>query len=373
MMQFIDLSKQQSLIRNNIKQRISKVLDHGQYIMGPEVDELEEKLASYVDAKFCLTCSSGTDALLIPLMAKGVGPGDAVLTTTFSYIATAEVIKLVGATPIFIDIDPETYNLNPALIPDAIIEAHKKELEPKAIIPVDIFGQPANYIEIKKYADIYDLFIIEDAAQAFGASIQNKKTCTFGNVGSTSFFPSKPLGCYGDGGAVFTDDEDLYEIMKSIRVHGEGKDKYDNIRLGLNGRLDTLQAAVLLEKLLLFPNELSMRERIANYYSNNLPTIFKKPYVPSKYFSSWAQYSLVSESFEIRSKLIDFCSKNSIPIMVYYRIPLHMQNVFKSLGYSKGEFCVSEDLSGKIFSIPMHPYLTSNKQNEIIEALLKFN
>ena len=371
-MEFIDLSKQQSLIREKVNQRISKVLDHGRYIMGPEVYELEESLAAYLDIKFCLTCSSGTDALLIPIMAKEIGPGDAVLTTPFSYIATAEVIKLVGATPIFVDIDPETYNINPQLISAGVEEAHQKGLDPKAIIPVDLFGQPANYIEIKKYAIKYDLFVIEDAAQGFGGAINDRKACTFGNVASTSFFPAKPLGCYGDGGAIFTNNEMLYKEMKSIRIHGEGKDKYDNIRLGLNGRLDTIQAAVLLEKLVLFSDEIIKRNRIATYYSSNIPDAFKKPYISKGALSSWAQYSLLSKSNGVRNIVLKHLESKKIPSMIYYRIPLHLQTVFNDLGYKKGDFPVSENIAERIFSIPMHPYLDKSRQDMVIEALLDF-
>ncbi len=372
-MKFIDLGKQQSFIKEKINQRISKVLEHGKYIMGPEVYELEEKLANYVDAKFCLTCSSGTDALLIPLMAKGIGPGDAVITTAFSYIATAEVIKLVGAEPIFLDVDPETFNLNPEFIPLGIRKAYEKGLNPKAIIPVDLFGQPANYNEICKYALKYDLFVLEDAAQSFGGEINNKKTCTFGDVSSTSFFPAKPLGCYGDGGAIFTNNKELYKVMKSIRVHGEGVDKYDNVRLGLNGRLDTIQAAILLEKLSIFSEEIIKRNIIADYYTSNMLSCLKRPYVPKNYISSWAQYSLVTKSEDYRNQLLLFLESNKIPATVYYRFPLHMQPVFKYLGYKKGDFPVSEELSRKIFSIPMHPYLAMDEQDLILNAFSKFD
>ena len=369
-MKFIDLSKQQSLIRSRVDQRISKVLEHGRYIMGPEVYELEEELAHYVDIEFCLTCSSGTDALLIPLLAKGIGRGDAVITTPFTYIATAEVIKLVGATPIFIDIDPVTFNINPELIDYGINLANKKGLSPKAIIPVDLFGQPANYTEIEKYAKKYDLFVIEDAAQGFGGEIKNRKACTFGDVASTSFFPAKPLGCYGDGGAIFTKNEELYEIMKSIRIHGEGEDKYDNVRLGLNGRLDTLQAAVLLEKLSLFKDEVVKRNHIADYYNLNISDSFIKPNISKNYVSSWAQYSLLCKSVDFRDIVIKYLFKNDIPAMIYYRVPLHLQAVFANLGYRKGDLPVSEEISEKIFSIPMHPYIDNDQQNMVIEALL---
>ena len=368
-MQFIDLATQQSFIREKLEKRISNVLDHGKYIMGPEVKELEEKLSEYVGAKHCISCSSGTDALLIPLMANGIGSGDAVLTTPFTYIATAEVIRLVGATPIFVDIDADTLNINPALISDAINLANKKGLNPKAIIPVDLFGLPANYQEIEKISDKNDLFIIEDAAQGFGGEINGKKAGSFGHVAATSFFPAKPLGCYGDGGAIFTDDDCLAQKMRSIRVHGSGLDKYDNVQLGLNGRLDTLQAAILLEKLAIFSDEVIKRNEIAHYYTSNLPRSLKTPYIPEGYISSWAQYSLLASSTKERDFIIQHLKENEIPSMIYYRLPLHLQQVFIDLGYNKGDFPVSENSSDKIFSIPMHPYLKQNQQDSIIEAL----
>ena len=265
-MQFINLKKQQDLIRDKINNRVNKVLDHGKNIMGPEVYELEEKLSSFVNRKHCISCSSGTDALLIPLMALNIGPGDVVLTTTFSYIATSEVIRLLGATPIFIDIYEKTYNMNPTLVKNGVEFAIESNLNPKALIAVDLFGLPARYRLIKKECEEYNLTLIEDAAQGFGGQIGEKVACSFGDISSTSFFPAKPLGCYGDGGAIFTDDDDLAEIMKSIRVHGSGKDKYDNIRTGINGRLDTFQAAILLEKLNIFPNEIIKRNQKAKFF-----------------------------------------------------------------------------------------------------------
>ncbi|MDC1032324.1 DegT/DnrJ/EryC1/StrS family aminotransferase [Candidatus Marinimicrobia bacterium] len=368
-MDFIDLSAQQKIIKEKIEERISNVLDHGQYIMGPEVFELEENLKSYVGVKHCITCSSGTDALLIPLMAKGIGPGDAVITTAFSYIATAEVIALLGATPIFCDIYPNTFNLNPNELEKAYEKALKEGLHPKAIIPVDLFGLPARYRLISEFAKTKNLFILEDAAQGFGGSIGSKKTCTFGDVSSTSFFPAKPLGCYGDGGAIFTNNDELAEKMSSIRVHGGGENKYDNIRLGLNGRLDTLQAAVLIEKLKIFDSELIMRNDIAKIYSNNIKSNYIKPYIPKNYISSWAQYSVVVSSKKQRDKIVDSLRINKIPSMVYYKIPLHLQKVFKYLNYRYGDLPKSEDVANRIISLPMHPYLEKRNQNIVTENL----
>ncbi len=368
-MQFIDLAKQQSLIRVKLEKRIKDVLDHGSYIMGPEIQELEEKLADYVGIQHCITCSSGTDALLMPLMAQRIGKGDAVITTPFTFIATAEVIKLVGATPVFVDICPDTFNINPAGIPDAIEYANAQGLSTKAIIPVDLFGLPAPYAKIEKIALENGLFVLEDAAQGFGGAISGRKACIFGHVAATSFFPAKPLGCYGDGGAVFTSDDDLAHILRSIRIHGGGADKYDNVRVGINGRLDTLQAAVLLEKLDIFPSEVVSRNRAAEYYTNSLPVGFRAPIVSENYLSSWAQYSILLEVDKDRDSVIKSLKEQNIPVMIYYKIPLHLQKVFDYLGYKKGDFPVSEKTSENILSIPMHPYIKTSEQDKILEAL----
>ena len=337
--------------------------------MGPEVKELEEKLAKYLGMNYCITCSSGTDALLIPLMAYGIGRGDAVITTSFSYIATAEVISLVGAVPIFVDILPSTFNIDPDGIENAIQKASDKGLSVKAIIPVDLFGLPARYRKIKKIAQDNDLIIIEDFAQGFGGSIKGKKAGTFGEVSSTSFFPAKPLGCYGDGGAIFTDDQEMAEIMKSIRVHGSGSNKYENIRVGLNARMDTIQAAILLEKLSIFKQEIIKRNEIAKNYSQNINSRFIKPYVPKEYSSSWAQYCLLSESEVDRKNIIQKLKASNIPSMIYYKTPLHLQQVYSDLNYSINDFPVSESVSKRIFSLPMHPYLSEKDQSTIIRVI----
>ena len=368
-MQFIDLKKQQNIIREKLKQRIADVLSHGRYIMGPEVYELETKLSEYVGVTHCITCSSGTDALLIPLMAKGVGPGDAVFTTPFTYIATAEVIRLVGATPVFVDIDRDTFNINPELVSTAVQTARQKNLTPKAIIPVDLFGLPADYGKIEKIANEENLYVLEDAAQGFGGEIHEKKAGSFGDVTATSFFPAKPLGCYGDGGAIFTDDDILAEKMTSIRIHGSGSDKYDNVRLGINGRLDTLQAAILLEKLAIFPEEIIKRNEVAEYYTSNLSNHYKTSKIPDGYISAWAQYSILAGSSAKRDSTIEHLKSHDIPVMIYYKIPLHMQEVFSDLGYKYGDFPVSEECSEKIFSIPMHSYLVQEQQDAIIGAI----
>ena len=368
-MDFIDLSAQQEIIRDKIEKRIKAVLAHGQYIMGPEVFELEEKLKSYVGVSHCISCSSGTDALLIPLMAKGIGPGDAVLTTSFSYIATAEVIALLGATPFFCDIYPETFNINPNGLEEAYDKAVSEGLKPKAIISVDLFGLPARYRLIDEFAKLKKLFLLEDAAQGFGGKIGSRKACSFGDVSSTSFFPAKPLGGYGDGGAIFTNNDELAEKMQSIRVHGGGENKYNNIRLGLNGRLDTLQAAILIEKLKIFDEEISKRNEIAKIYSNNLSSNFISPNIPKNYMSSWAQYSVLLKRKKKRVKIVKTLTEKGIPSMIYYKIPLHLQKVFKYLGYKIGDLPKSENISNRILSLPMHPYLKRSDQDFIIDTL----
>lgn len=367
--QFIDLKAQQARIRGQIETRIRKVLDHGQYIMGPEVRELEARLSAYAGVKHCITCASGTDALLMPLMAWGIGPGDAVITTPFTFISTAEVLALLGATPLFTDIDPLTYNLDPAQLEKALRSGRVKKngLKVKGIIPVDLFGQPADYEEIERFARQYGLWVLEDAAQAFGAEYNGRKTCSFGDVAATSFFPAKPFGCYGDGGAIFTNDDDLAEKLRSIRVHGQGSDKYDNVRIGINGRFDTVQAAVLLAKLEIFDEEIALRNRAAARYSEKLSGKFVIPAVKEDRSSVWAQYSLLSEDRDAElARLKDL----GIPTAIYYPKPLHLQEAFRYLGYSAGDFPVTEDCAERIFSIPMHPYLEEAEQAYIIEGLL---
>ena len=364
---FIDLHAQQSRIRPSVEERIKKVLDHGKYIMGPEVKELEQRLAEFVGVKHCVTCASGTDALLMPLMAYEIGPGDAVFTTPFTFISTAEVITLLGATPVFVDIDRQTYNIDAAKLRDAVKKVTAQErLNPKGIIPVDLFGQPADYEEIEHIAADFDLFVIEDAAQAFGAIYKNKHACSFGDVASTSFFPAKPFGCYGDGGAVFCDDDQMDERLRSIRVHGQGSDKYDNIRIGINGRFDTIQAAVLLAKLEIFEDEIQLRDQVAKRYSEKLAGSVVTPMVKADRTSVWAQYSLLTEN---RDKLLEALKSSRIPTAIYYPKPLHLQEAYRSLGYRRGDFPVSEKIADQIFSIPMHPYLSEEDQDFIVEAI----
>jgi len=403
-MNFIDLAEQQKRIRNEVEKNINKVLDHGKYILGPEVKELEAKLAEYVGIKHAISCASGTDALLMALMAYGVKPGDAIFTTPFTFIATAEVIALLGATPIFVDIDPKTFNIDPVMLAKAIkalkandssiyplvkpanseqsdagsvgrtIPEAKRSgmpLAPKGVIPVDLFGLPADYDAIEAIAKEHGLFVIEDAAQSFGAKYKDKMSCSFGNIACTSFFPAKPLGCYGDGGMCFTNDDHLAEIMESVRVHGKGNDKYDNRRIGINGRLDTLQAAILLAKLDIFPEEVELRQTVAHRYTTSLTSdaALLTPHIPAGYVSAWAQYSLLAKDEDHRTALLKKLQDNKIPTAIYYPKPLHMQTAFANLGYKKGDFPVSEDYASRIFSLPMHPYLNKQEQIKIAEAI----
>jgi UDP-2-acetamido-2-deoxy-ribo-hexuluronate aminotransferase len=366
---FIDLKAQQQVITANLKARIERVLEHGQYIMGPEIKELEAKLACFAGVKHAISCSSGTDALLLPLMAYGVGPGDAIFTTPFTFIATAEVIQILRATPVFVDIDPRTFNLDPAALAEAIKNLGKDQktahLRPKGIITVDLFGQPCDYDPINAIARKYGLFVLEDAAQAFGATYKGKRACSLAEVGATSFFPAKPLGCYGDGGAVFTDDDEMADICRSIRVHGKGSHKYDNVRIGLNARLDTLQAAILLAKLEIFDREIQLRQEVAARYQQGLRNIVETPFVAEDSTSVWAQYSVLSQE---RAAWQQKLKGAGVPTAVYYPLPLHLQGAFSHLGYQAGDFPVSERYAEQIFSLPMHPYLSSEDQQVIIQA-----
>ena len=366
-MEFLDLKTQQKRIRKPLEKRINKILDHGAYIMGPEVFELEEKLAEYCGVKHAISCSSGTDALLIPLMAWGIGPGDAVFTTPFTYVATAEVISILGATPVFVDVYESTYNIDCERLENEINKVlNQGKLKPKAIIPVDLFGLPARYRLIDKIAKKYDLKVIEDAAQSFGGSIRNIKVGSFGDVAATSFYPAKPLGCYGDGGAIFTNDDNLAEECKAIRIHGTKTDKYNSEMIGLNGRLDSMQAAVLLEKLNIFQEELEMRNEIDAYYRQFLNNA---QYHPNEYQSAHALFSIVLGSNTKRDKLSKKLSENDIPNVVYYKLPIHLMKAFEYLNYKKGSFPVSEQLSENIVSLPMHPYLSHNEIDTIINVI----
>ncbi|WP_345867269.1 DegT/DnrJ/EryC1/StrS family aminotransferase [Shewanella algae] len=366
-MHFIDLEAQYLSLKEKIDNRIQKVLDHGQYIMGPEVQELEQKLANYVGVKHAITCANGTDALTLALMVIGIKKGDAVFCPTFTFFATAEAIAFEGATPVFVDSDKKSFNICPIDLEKSIQKVIAEgKLMPKAIISVDLFGLPANYSEIESIARKYDLKLIEDAAQGFGGSINGKMAGSFGDIATTSFFPAKPLGCYGDGGAIFTNNDTYAELLRSYRVHGKGTDKYDNVRIGVNSRLDTIQAAILLEKLKEFPRELEKRNFIAKKYSKELNGKYDTPTVDEGYFSSWAQYTIVSQK---RNEIVEKLKSKNIPVMIYYNKCMHLQTAFTNLGYRKGDFPVSEELAKSVFSLPMSPYLLEKDQNHILDVL----
>jgi UDP-2-acetamido-2-deoxy-ribo-hexuluronate aminotransferase len=369
-MQFIDLKAQQDRIKNQIDANIQKVLEHGKYIMGPEVNELEQKLAEYAGTKHAIGVASGTDALLMPLMAYDVKPGDAIFTVSFTFIATAEVVQLLGATPVFVDIDGDTFNMDTVKLEETILKIKAEgKLNPKGIIPVDLFGQPADYDEINAIAEKYGLFVLEDAAQGFGGVYKGKRACSLAHVAGTSFFPAKPLGTYGDGGMCFTDDDAMIDMLESIRVHGKGSDKYDNIRIGINGRLDTLMAAILLPKADIFEEEIQLRQKVASRYSEMLKEVVKTPFVKEYNISAWAQYSILHPD---REKIINGLKNEGIPTAIYYPKPLHLQEAFKGLGYSFGDLPISEKVAAEVFSIPMHPYLKEDDQDKIVAAIKKY-
>lgn len=368
-MQFIDLAAQQKRIKDKIEKNIAKVLESCAFINGPEVAAIEEKLANYVGAKYAVGCSSGTDALLMPLMAYGVKPGDAIFTTPFTFIATAEVIALMRATPVFVDIEKDTFNIDAAKLEEAIKKVKSEgKLISKGIIPVDLFGQCADYNEINTIAKKHGLFVLEDAAQSFGAEYRGRKACSLADAAATSFFPAKPLGCYGDAGMVFTDDKELYDNLVSIRVHGQGIDKYNNDRIGINGRIDTIQAAILLAKFEIFEEEIKLRQEVAQRYSEGLKDYVKIPYVKEHNISAWAQYSIMHPQ---RDKIINNLKDNGIPTAIYYPKPLHLQEAFAYLKHKAGDFPVCEAVAKEIFSLPMHPYLEGKDQEKIISLIKK--
>jgi len=358
-MQFIDLKAQYRHIQADVDSRMKQVLAHGQFLMGPEVTELESRLAKYTGAKHCVALSSGTDALMMALMAQDIGEGDEVITSPFSFIATASMIKMVGATPVFVDIDPKTYNINPALITDAITP------KTKAILPVNLYGQCADYDQIRAIAQAHGLSIIEDAAQSFGATYRGKQSCTLGTIGCTSFFPSKPLGCYGDGGACFTDDDALALKMSQIRNHGQDR-RYHHIYLGVNARMDTLQAAVLLAKLDIFNDELQHRAQVATWYKEALSHIpdVTLPYVDSNGTSVFAQYTI---SLDNRDGLAEKLAAQQIPTAVHYPLPINQQPIFSEK--SKTIFVHSDEAAKRVLSLPFHPYLEKDSVQKIADAI----
>lgn len=366
--EFIDLKTQQERIRPRLDAAMARVLDHGQFIMGPEVGELERQLAAFTGARHAITCSSGTDAILMPLMAAGIGPGHAVICPAFTFTATPEVVALLGATPVFADVDEETFNLDPKRLPAAIETARRLGLEPKVVMPVDLFGQTADHDQIEAIASEQGMFVLCDAAQSFGASYRGRKVGQIGRATATSFFPAKPLGCYGDGGAIFTNDDALADTMRSIRAHGKGADKYDIARIGINGRLDTLQAAILIEKLRIFPQEIVDRDRVAATYSASLHNVAAVPQLLEGCQSVWAQYTLRIPHGR-RDAVAEGLKRRGVPTAVYYPRPVHQQAAFAAFPMSSEGLAVSERLSREVLSLPMHPYLDAATQSRIITSV----
>lgn len=370
-MQFRDLIKQYNVLKPEMDKAMLDTAASGGYIMGKAVKELEIMLADYVGVKYCISCGNGTDALNLALKAWNIKEGDAVFVPDFTFFATAEVVSLEGATPVFVDVDADTFNIDPVSLENSIKKTIKeKKLKPRVITTVDLFGLPANYPEIRKIADKYNLLILEDGAQGFGGSINGKMACSFGDISTTSFFPAKPLGCYGDGGAVFTDNEEWASIIDSLRVHGKGSFKYDNVRIGVNSRLDTLQAAILKVKFDAFKEyELEKINEAANIYTGKLKGIVKTPIIPEGYYSSWAQYTITLKNKEQRDGLQAYLKEKGIPSMIYYPKPMHEQTAYQDLGYKKGSSPVAEMLSACVLSLPIHPYIEDENIYKVVGAI----
>lgn len=363
---FIDLKAQQERLKPQLDAAIGRVLAHGQYILGPEIGALEKQLARFCGARFAVTCASGTDALLLALMARGIGSGDAVFVPSFSFVATAEVVVLLNATPVFVDVNAETFLMDIQSLEATIHEARKEGLRPRAVIPVDLFGQPADYEKIGQLAEAHGLIVIADAAQSFGASRDGKRVGTLASITSTSFYPAKPLGCYGDGGAIFTDDVEIVDLVQSLRVHGQGSNQYDNVRVGINGRFDTLQAAILLQKLTIFEDEIAARQRVAKRYRDALRNIVQVPVVGSGSNPVWAQYTVrIKNRDDIAARL----KEQGIPTAIYYSTALHRQVAYKEFPVGPGGLPVSDKLAQEVLSLPMHPYLSETDQSMVIDAV----
>lgn len=369
---FIDLAAQQARLGSRIQEAIARVLAHGHYIQGPEIAELETRLAAFCGVKHALSCASGTDALALVLAANGVRPGDAVLCPAFTFCATAEVVAWLGATPVFVDSDPDTFNMDVSSFKAALVTARDRGLRPVGVIPVDLFGLTADYDAIAPIAAESHLFVLSDAAQSFGASWNGKRSGSLGHATATSFFPAKPLGCYGDGGAVMTDDGDLFAVMKSLRVHGQGSDKYDNVRIGMAARMDTLQAAILVEKLAIFEEEIAARQVVAQRYSAALKDVAQVPVIPPGAQSVWAQYTLKVDA-EKRGQIMERLKSRGVPTMVYYPTPLNKQTAYKGYPAAGNGLPNAERLAREVMSLPMHPYLSEDVQayiNDEVRAAL---
>ena len=376
-MQFRDLKKQYQTLKTDLDQAMFQIFTETSFISGHQVMELEEQLAAYVGTKYCVTCGNGTDALTLALMVWNIGPGDAVFVPDFTFFASAEAPAYEGATPIFVDVDEDTFNMSPSSLEKAIIQVKEEgKLTPRVIITVDLFGQTADYPEIREIAETYDLFILEDSAQGFGGHIGSKKACSFGDISTTSFFPAKPLGCYGDGGAIFTDHEEWAELLRSYRVHGKGTDKYDNVRIGVNSRLDTLQAAVLQVKLKAFQKyELEAVNKAADIYTLKLKDwnrLVKTPVVKPDYLSSWAQYSILLKDETTRNGLQLYLKEKGIPTMIYYPKPMSRQSAFQGMDCVKVKLSAAQSLCKRVLALPIHPYITEREQNEVVKGIEEF-
>jgi dTDP-4-amino-4,6-dideoxygalactose transaminase len=363
---FIDLQAQRRRLGSRIDRAIARVLEHGQFIMGPEIAELERQLAAFTGVAHVLACGNGTDALLMGLMAKGIGPGDAVFMPAFTFTAPAEVAAILGATPVFVDVEEDSFNLDPASLKAAVAACRGSGLRPKAVIAVDLFGQPADYGAIVAIAEENGLVLLEDAAQSFGARLGGRAAGGFGAMAATSFYPAKPLGCYGDGGAVLTDDPELAAVLASIRIHGQGHDQYDNVRVGFNGRMDTIQAAILIEKLAVFPAEIIARQGVAARYAAGLSNLVKVPRLAAGVTSVWAQYAILLDD---RARVAAALRAQGIPTAVYYPRPLHRQRAYENCPVAPGGAPVSERLSERVLALPMHAYLDEATQDRIIAAV----
>lgn len=369
---FIDLKAQQKRIRKELDAAIARVLDHGGYIMGEEVAAFEKDLSAFCGAKHAISCANGTDALALGLMAKNIQQNDAIFVPSFTFASTAEVVAWVGATAVFVDVLPDTFNMDPESLKQAITRAKAAGLRLAGIIPVDLFGQPADYNPIQTIAHENNLWIMADGAQSFGASYHGRHVGQIGDMSTTSFFPAKPLGCYGDGGAIFTDNDELAAIIKSLRVHGQGSDKYDNVRIGMNGRLDTLQAAILIEKLKIFPDELKERKKLADKYNNAFKNNMQIPQLMPNTTSAWAQYTLVLPDHIDRPTFMQKLKDNGIPTMIYYIKPLHQQTAYKHYPTATGtELPVCEKLAQRVISLPMSGYVTEQDSDRVIQAVLE--
>lgn len=371
-MEFRNLKKQYQVLKPEMDQAMSRVLEDSNYISGRQVAELEAELAAYVGVKHCITCANGTDALTLALMAWGIGEGDAVFVPDFTFFSSAETVAYEGAVPVFTDILEDTFNMDPDSLERAVraVLAEGK-LVPKAIITVDLFGLPADYDRIRRIADQYGLYILEDAAQGFGGTYHGKRAGSFGDLATTSFFPAKPLGCYGDGGAVFTDSDAWAELLRSLRVHGKGSDKYDNVRIGMNSRLDTLQAAVLQVKLRAFDRELATVNQIAADYAESLKDCVKVPAVPEGLGSCWAQYSILLKDKKERDRIQSCLKEHGVPSMIYYQRGMHQQTAFSGCSLYKETFPVTTDVCDRVLSLPLSPYLTKEEQQQVIQLIRK--